>query len=214
MPPNATAAALTDGYRARLGGLRDATTDAVLALLERVDLDLGRPALARALAAWQERATLLVQASGGQAASDSARYLLAYLAAAGVDAVGAAEPVDADASGLAGVPPSLFWRLGQSAGRGQAMATASSVAQLYARTAISDAARQTLASGIAGEPGVSGWRRVTGAACCSRCAVLASRVYADRADFERHPADRCTQEPVLRDVPETVTRRAPTVVGP
>lgn len=215
MPPNRQAAAVTDGYRRRLIDLRDASALAVAALLDNVDLDLPPAGVSRDLNAWRTRAVALVTAAGVQASASTINYLSAYLMAAGGSPLTATvTPADPDPEGLSVVRGALLWRLGQGAGRAVAMRTATATARRVARTSIGRAATQTLAEGIRREPQITGWRRVTSASCCKRCADLAGQTYRDNADFDAHDACRCSQEAVLLGRAETIRRQEPTVVSP
>lgn len=214
MPPTRTAALVTDGYRRRLIDLRDATALAVAAMLDDVDLDVGPAGVTRELANWRTRATALTAAAGTQASTSTLAYLSAYLMAAGgsplTPMVQGPEP---DASGLSVVRGALLWRLGQGGGRALAMRTATATARRTARDVVGRAATQTLAEGIRRDPQITGWRRVTSASCCQRCADLAGRTFRDNADFVAHSACRCSAEPTLGR-PETIRRAEPTVVSP
>lgn len=59
-----------------------------------------------------------------------------------------------------------------------------------AHTQIGDAGRAAAGVDIAARPGV-GWTRMLTGKSCSRCAVLAGRVYRWNAGFDRHPQDDC-----------------------
>lgn len=215
MPPTRQAAAVTDGYRRRLIDLRDATALAVAAMLDDLDLDLGPAGVTRELASWRTRATTLAAASGSQASSLTLAYLSAYLVAAGGSALSASiEPAEPDPSGLAVVRGALLWRLGQGTGRALAMRTAAATARRTARDVVGRAATQTLSEGIRREPQITGWRRVTSASSCQRCADLSGRVFRDNADFNAHSSCRCSQEPTVLGRPETLRRQEPTVVSP
>lgn len=62
------------------------------------------------------------------------------------------------------------------------------------RTAVEDAARDATAASIAARPGL-GWVRMVNPPCCSRCAVLAGRVYRWNDGFLRHPGCDCLHIP-------------------
>lgn len=59
-----------------------------------------------------------------------------------------------------------------------------------ARTQIADAGRVAAGVDIATRPGV-GWVRMLNPPSCSRCVVLAGRVYRWNDGFDRHPQDDC-----------------------
>jgi hypothetical protein len=58
------------------------------------------------------------------------------------------------------------------------------------QTAVTDAARDATAASIVARPDV-GWVRMVNPPCCSRCAVLAGRVYKWNDGFQRHPRCDC-----------------------
>jgi hypothetical protein len=62
------------------------------------------------------------------------------------------------------------------------------------QTAITDAARDASAASIVARPNV-GWVRMVNPPCCSRCAVLAGRVYKWNDGFRRHPRCDCLHIP-------------------
>lgn len=62
------------------------------------------------------------------------------------------------------------------------------------QTAVTDAARDATAASIVARPDV-GWVRMVNPPCCSRCAVLAGRVYKWNDGFQRHPRCDCLHIP-------------------
>lgn len=60
---------------------------------------------------------------------------------------------------------------------------------------VADAARAAESVSITTRPGVYGYVRVVSTPCCSRCAILAGRVYRWDADFQRHPNCDCSELP-------------------
>lgn len=60
---------------------------------------------------------------------------------------------------------------------------------------VADAARAAESVTIATRPSVYGFVRVVSTPCCSRCAILAGRVYRWDADFQRHPNCDCSELP-------------------
>ena len=61
--------------------------------------------------------------------------------------------------------------------------------------AIADAGRMAKSAQIFSYPG-AGWIRVARTPCCSRCAILAGRLYKATASFDRHPNCDCDSIPV------------------
>jgi hypothetical protein len=70
---------------------------------------------------------------------------------------------------------------------------------------VSDAARAAESVSITTRPGVYGFVRQVSTPCCSRCAILAGRVYRWDADFKRHPGCDCTEIPAAEPESEFMT---------
>jgi hypothetical protein len=62
-------------------------------------------------------------------------------------------------------------------------------------SAVQDAARDAMQAAIAVRPRLQ-WVRVVNPPCCSRCAVLAGKVFGWNASFDRHPGCDCLALPV------------------
>lgn len=62
------------------------------------------------------------------------------------------------------------------------------------QSAVADAARDATAAEIIARPQI-GWVRMVNPPCCSRCAVLAGRVYQWNSGFARHPRCDCLHIP-------------------
>jgi hypothetical protein len=62
------------------------------------------------------------------------------------------------------------------------------------QSAVADAVRDATAASIVARPGV-GWVRMVNPPCCSRCAVLAGKVYKWNSGFARHPRCDCLHIP-------------------
>lgn len=215
MPSTQAAAAVTDGYRARLLALRDSTALAIAALLSDVNLDARPTQLDRDLAAWRTRAATLAVATADQATALTLTYLSAYLVASGAQRLSVTPDTERPiASGLDVVRGAMLWRLGRRDGRGQAIASAAASARRVSRDIVTTSALSTLSSGIAAEPQITGWSRATSSSCCRRCADQAGQVFRDTAAMDRHPSCRCTQEPTVLGRAETFRRQSPTVVAP
>lgn len=222
MPATKALAEVTNVYRRSLGTQRDSTAAAVVGQLQGlVDLSQRGPSLDLRLAEFNTRAAELVSAGVNRAADLSDLYVDTYLVAASLAPDGAEfSRAEAEHQSLASelvtghVIPALLWRLASHAGREAAMRYASAVAERQTRVAIGDAARLRVSARLVAEPTISGWRRVTGPTTCARCARQAGVLSPDRAPLVCHPACRCSAEPVLRGVTETVSRATPTVVAP
>lgn len=222
MPATQAAAALTDRYRDRVMGQRRSAGDAAAASLVALDLDLSRQQIASYLLRWAGTAASVVVNAQTATAGLTDAYVRGYIAASlapvllgPVDltahvGVSHAGPVDALISTAA---KGLLWRLGQGAGRDAALTYGQSLAIRGAAVAVSDTATGTLTDLMVASPEIVGYRRVTSASTCQRCALAAERVYKSEVLLPRHPACRCTQEPVLR-TPARFARPAPVVVRP
>lgn len=77
-----------------------------------------------------------------------------------------------------------------------ALAVGERVLTMYARTQTSDAARQAVSAGMGTRPHVKGFYRMLVGKSCSRCAILAGRLYARQEPFNRHPKCDCVHIPV------------------
>ncbi len=71
-------------------------------------------------------------------------------------------------------------------------------------TQIIDAGRTAVGVAIAVRPTITGYVRVLTPPSCSRCAVLAGRVYRFNEGFQRHPFCDCVHAPITGDVPQGV----------
>lgn len=74
------------------------------------------------------------------------------------------------------------------------LATATSVAQ-FVQTFVGDASRTARAVDMATRPAVTGYVRSLRPPSCSRCAILAGRVYRKSQGFQRHPFCDCLMTP-------------------
>lgn len=61
-------------------------------------------------------------------------------------------------------------------------------------TAVADASRDAAGVAITASPGI-GWQRMVNPPSCSRCAVLAGRIYKWNDGFDRHPRCDCSHVP-------------------
>lgn len=78
----------------------------------------------------------------------------------------------------------------------RSLATGQASLEMLLRTQVADAGR--VADGVATviRPRVGGYTRMVNLPSCSRCLILAGRVYRYDAAFERHPCCDCTELPV------------------
>jgi hypothetical protein len=223
VPVTEAAAALTDRYRELVLAQRTSAGTLVGGSLAAVDLDLTRARVTSYLARWAAASASAVVNAQSATAGLTKTYLMGYLAAAGAPVdlgpgvdlsahVGVARDSTVDAL-LAIAAKGLLWRLGTGAGRDAALGYGQQLAERAANVAVSDTARDTLTDLMVASPEVVGYRRVTAAQTCKRCALAAERVYKSEVLLPRHPSCRCTQEPVLA-LPARFARPAPVVVRP
>ncbi len=90
---------------------------------------------------------------------------------------------------------------------GDALALGRTWLEQALQTAVTDAARDATAASIIARPQI-GWVRMVNPPCCSRCAVLAGRVYKWNDGFRRHPRCDCLH------IPTTVANADPFMASP
>lgn len=83
----------------------------------------------------------------------------------------------------------------------QAMASGAFALEAITRTQVADAGRTATAAAIAARPDVKGYVRMLVGDTCSRCVLLAGRVYRWDEAFARHPACDCRHIPYAENVP-------------
>lgn len=94
-------------------------------------------------------------------------------------------------------------KLGASPRR--ALATGAFTADLIVRTQVADAGRAADQVAQTVRPALTGWARMLSLPSCSRCIVLAGKVYTWDARFKRHPACDCTTIPALEALADDLT---------
>lgn len=92
-------------------------------------------------------------------------------------------------------------QIGAGAGVAGALAGGGFVLDMIARTQVADAGRVADGVAIAARPQLQGYVRMVVGKTCSRCLVLAGRVYRWNQGFQRHPRCDCRHVPVTEDVP-------------
>lgn len=214
VPANAQAATATDDYRRRALQLREATTAAVVARWQALDLDGD---LEEQLGLFEGQAVQMLTAAQVAVSAATIGYLDLYMARSGVTPQRAAQ----DAAAHAGVDDeggplelavhtaaaALLWRLVRRQGRAMGMASGLARSVRVSRTSIQAAARATLADGMAAEPRVTRWVRVVSANPCGGCLALAGQTStSERVGLPYHNGCACTAEPVLSGVADTVRR--------
>lgn len=73
------------------------------------------------------------------------------------------------------------------------------------QTLIADTARAAVSVGITARPVVTGYVRMLQPPSCSRCAILAGRVYRWSTGFQRHPRCDCRMVPSTKDIESDLT---------
>jgi hypothetical protein len=162
---------------------------------------------------WARIAPRMVAFTAGAqmaAAEAGAGYVPAVLAEQGIDVDPLAEIVPAAFSGRASDGRSLEGLLtgplvhaktavARGLDGGDALKLGQKWLEQALQTAVADAARDATQASIAVRPRV-GFVRMVNPPCCSRCAVLAGRVYRFHEAFDRHPQCDCLH------IPTTVSR--------
>jgi hypothetical protein len=77
---------------------------------------------------------------------------------------------------------------------GDALASGQRWLEQALQSVVADAARDATAAEIVARPDI-GWVRMVNPPCCSRCAVLAGRIYKWNSGFDRHPQCDCLHIP-------------------
>jgi hypothetical protein len=160
----------------------------------------------------------LVTAAQVAAARDADPYLAAVLAEMGHpdDPAGQVQPaafagVASDGRGLASLlaEPLITVKVGLKARTApeRALASGGSQLEMLAQTTVQDTGRAAVSAGMIARPHIDGYVRVLTLPSCSRCAILAGRVYRWSTGFQRHP--RCFPAGTVVSGPpaEATTRR-------
>lgn len=210
MPATEEAAAVTDAYRARLLRLREATVRLVARPFDAIDF--GRQ-LSAELDDWIDQAAPTLDLAQREAVRMTDTYFDVYLQRSGVEA--ASDPVDVDELTVSErelrrrlhvVKVALLWRLGR-AGRVAAQAYGLSEAMRVTRNTVAETAHSTLGERMVNDRQIAGWKRVSGLNACGACLALADgRVQRADTPMRRHGHCRCSQEPVIRNVPQRFVR--------
>jgi hypothetical protein len=190
-----------DHYEARAALVQAATQVAVEAW-RQVDT----AAIAETWAATLAELTTVVAGAQLAAAQMAEPYLAEAVAFSGASAV--AEGV-VNAAALAGIAsdgrelltllfqPAVAALLALQAGADidEAMATGHATLDMITRTQVADAGRVADSVGLTAHPDLDGYVRVVVGRTCSRCIVLAGRVYQWNEGFDRHPRCDCIHLP-------------------
>ncbi len=179
---------------------------------------LATAAAATALAAWasvdpdQAAATWTAELPGVLATLAAAQLAVAALAApyvagivgaaavAGLVNAAAFAGIASDGRPLAGLlfQPALAVIRALTAGAPptRALAGGRAALDMITRTQVADAGRLATGVAITAQPEIAGHERVVRLPACSRCIVLAGRLYRWSEGFRRHPRCDCTMEPI------------------
>jgi hypothetical protein len=148
----------------------------------------------------------LVTAAQVAAARDADPYLSAVLAEQGVtdDPAGQVQPgafagIASDGRGLASLLESALVtvkvNLSQTIAPERALASGGSSLEMLTQTTVQDTGRAAVSAAMIARPHVSGYVRVLSPPSCSRCTILAGRVYRWSTGFKRHPRCDCAMLP-------------------
>lgn len=212
MPANAAAAAATDAYRAQLLLLRQQVAAAASTRWSSVSL----AELDRSYAAWLAQTVPAVAAAQRSSAVLATAYLSAYLSRS-IERPVPPERVDLQAILAAGTggrtiaaalaPPLYTVKAAlRTVAGSRALEVALGRALRTIGETVTETAGEALRAAMIRSSIVPAWRRIVSANCCGACLALAGREYETRKAVERHPGCRCTAEPVVAGVVETVKR--------
>lgn len=95
-------------------------------------------------------------------------------------------------------------QIGQGASPARGLASGRFVLDMIGRTQVADAGRVADGVAITARPQLHGYVRMIVGKTCSRCLILAGRVYRWNQGFQRHPRCDCRHVPVAEDVPGDV----------
>jgi hypothetical protein len=148
----------------------------------------------------------LVTAAQVAAARDADPYLAAVLAEMGHpdDPAGQVQPaafagVASDGRGLGSLLDEALVtvKVGLKARTApeRALASGGSQLEMLAQTTVQDTGRAAVSAGMIARPHVKGYVRILVPPSCSRCVILAGRVYRYSTGFQRHPRCNCAMAP-------------------
>jgi hypothetical protein len=213
MAARAESLRVTDAYRARLIGMRDGAVRALVLGWQNVtiaDLD-------RSFARFIEPAQTLVAGAQRQAVTLSDLYLAAFISSElrrdespiGIDPNNYAGKTRDGRALIAVLAPALYAikiAIVQRRPPEQALASGLSRVVRTARTEVMDAGRMALADAMQSDDRIKAYRRVTHSKPCGACLALAGGTRATNKALEIHASCRCTAEPVVSGVPDSVKR--------
>lgn len=146
----------------------------------------------------------IAAASAGAYVDDALEAQGVVVEAEGRVSVTALAGVASDGRDLAALLAGPAVRALEAVGRGRsvpvAMAVGAGNLDMIVRTQVADAGRVATGVAIAARPAVGGYVRMLSQPSCSRCIVLAGRVYEWNAGFKRHPMCDCRHIPTAENV--------------
>lgn len=92
-----------------------------------------------------------------------------------------------------------------AAGNPNPLAAAGKWLDLVSQTAIADSSRSATGVGMVARPAVTRWTRMLNPPSCSRCTILAGRVYRWNQGFQRHPGCDCRHIPATEVTADDLT---------
>jgi hypothetical protein len=217
MPGSPRSLLITDAYRDRLNALADRLAALTLTQWQRVTL----VNLDGSHADWLAATTAMLDAAQRAGVHLTAAYLAAFIGSeTGRAQVELPRLDDGRFAGLADDGQALAVPLGKTLigvkaalkdGKQpeDALRQEGARAVRLAGMAVLAAPRAALADQIASHPMLVGWQRVTHGGC-GACLAAAARGYDRHEPMHVHPHCHCSQEPVVRGVPDA----APRATGP
>lgn len=213
MPATAEAARTTDAYRVRLIQGRRGMVLAAARLWTLVEGDLEG-----SFASWLARTDRLTSAAQANAVTLSDAYAAAY---AGAELGEAVAPIGIDAAVFAGRTldgrplraqlASALIAVKSALAGGRTFEAASATGRARALRTVSaeldGAADRALDVALDRQPSIRGWRRVSSARACGAClGSVTGAIQKTDSVLLRHPHCRCTKEPVVEGVKESIRR--------
>lgn len=212
MPASSRSLQITDRYRDTRAVLTRHTVTVIDRRWQQVTLD----DLERSHTLWLATAVATIMQAQHAGLRLTAAYVAAYLAS---ETGRVSPPAPIDDTGLIGVAEDgqpvetqlaktlIGVKAALKGGKPpeQALAEEGGRASRLAASASMFTPRETLARQIRTHPEIVGWQRVTRGGC-GACLAAAAHTHGKDEPLKVHPFCECTQEPVVRDVRNVVTR--------
>lgn len=93
-------------------------------------------------------------------------------------------------------------QIGAGVTPGRGMASGGFLLDAIGRTQVADAGRVAVGTAIAAHPRATGYARLVVGKTCSRCLILAGRIYRWNTGFARHPRCDCRHAPLSGPAPD------------